>query len=209
MAYCPFIRSDFSFSPVRYQFSNGFKGYCMDENEMRNFVKAVADADRLQIVGLLAQKSASLSEINATLGFHPSDTRRHLDQLLQSGVIRISEGAYELDSNALEKLALQQFEGARAAFTPEAGLEKNQRQVLSAHLNTDGTIKQIPPQPAKRQVILDYLINAFSFEANYKEKEVNMILAHFHPDTATLRRALVDAEMLARERDGSRYWRPK
>jgi hypothetical protein len=181
----------------------------MNEIEMSNFVKALADADRLQIVGLLAQKSASLSEISAALGLPPSDTRRHLDQLLQSGVIRISERDYELDSNALKKLAYQQFEGARADFTPEAGLEKDQRQVLAAHLNTDGTIKQIPAQPAKRQVILDYLINAFSFEANYKEKEVNMILAHFHPDTAALRRALVDAGMLARVRDGSRYWRPK
>jgi hypothetical protein len=55
---------------------------------------------------------------------------------------------------------------------------------------------------------LDYLINAFSVGANYCEKEVNLILVHFDPDPATLRRALVDAGMLARDRDGSRYWRP-
>jgi ArsR family transcriptional regulator len=58
-------------------------------------------------------------------------------------------------------------------------------------------------------VILDYLINAFTVGANYTEKEVNLILAHFHPDTSGLRRDLIHAGMLERERDGSRYWRPK
>jgi len=181
----------------------------MDEKGMLDFVKAVADADRLRIVGLLVQKAASLSEISAELGFHPADTRRHLDQLLQSGVVRLNDSLYELDSDALEKLACQQFEGARPAFSPPADLEKNHRQVLAAHLNPDGTLKRFPTQPAKRQVILDYLINAFSFGANYNEKQVNLILAHFHPDTAALRRALVDAHMLRRESDGSRYWRPE
>jgi len=34
-------------------------------------------------------------------------------------------------------------------------------------------------------------------------------MAHFHPDTAALRRSLIDAGMLERERNGTRYWRPK
>jgi hypothetical protein len=80
--------------------------------------------------------------------------------------------------------------------------------VLAAYLKPDGTIRQFPQQPAKRQVILDYLVNIFSVGEHYSEKEVNLILVHFHPDTAALRRALVDAGMLSRERDGSRYWRP-
>ncbi len=86
---------------------------------------------------------------------------------------------------------------------------KNRRRVLAAYLNPDGTIKQIPFQPAKLQIILDYLINAFTVGANYTEKEVNLILANFNPDISGLRRDLVDAGMLERKRDGSRYWRPK
>ncbi len=79
--------------------------------------------------------------------------------------------------------------------------------MLASHLNKDGTIKQIPSQPAKLRVILDYLITAFTPGVNYTEKEVNTILRRFHLDTAGLRRDLVDANMLARESDGSRYWR--
>ena len=179
----------------------------MNETGTLNFVKALADADRLRIIGLLAQKSASLTEISQDLGFHPSDTHHHLDQLLQSGMVRQTEGVYALDSAALEKLSRPHLEGKRDVYIPGADLEKDKRRVLAAYLKPDGTIRQIPQQPAKRQVILDYMVNAFSVGAQYSEKEVNLILAHFHPDTAALRRLLVDAGMLSRQRDGSRYWR--
>ena len=181
----------------------------MDENEMVDFVKAIADAERLRIVGLLTQKPARLSEINEILGFHPADTQRHLDRLMQSGVVNLTNGFYKLDTKALEKRLRRQFEGERLTYTPESVMEKSAGKVLAAHLNPDGRIKTIPIQPAKLRVILDYLINAFTVGANYTEKEVNMILGQFHPDTAGLRRDLIDAGMLERERNGSRYWRPR
>jgi DNA-binding transcriptional ArsR family regulator len=138
----------------------------MDENEMVNFIKAIADADRLQIVGLLTHKSARLSEIIDAMGFHPTDTQHHLDLLLQSGVVRLSDGLYELDADALEKLKRQQFKGESPAYAPELSLEKNQKRVLAAYLNPDGTIKTIPLQPARLRIILDYLINAFTVGIN-------------------------------------------
>jgi hypothetical protein len=181
----------------------------MDENEMVNFLKTIADADRLRIVGLLTHTSARLSEIVNALGFHPADAQHHLNLLVESGVVRLSDGLYELDTKALEKLTRQQFKGGSPAYAPEPSLEKDKKRVLAAHLNADGTIKIIPLQSAKLHVILDYLINAFSVGMNYSEKEVNLILVHFHPDTSGLRRDLVEAGLLERERDGSRYWRPK
>ena len=42
------------------------------KTEMVAFVKAIADADRLRIIGLLTQRSARLSEIIEVLGFHSS-----------------------------------------------------------------------------------------------------------------------------------------
>jgi hypothetical protein len=36
---------------------------------------------------------------------------------------------------------------------------------------------------------------------------VNEILSHYNEDTAYLRRSLVDAKYMAREADGSAYWR--
>ena len=49
----------------------------------------------------------------------------------------------------------------------------------------------------------------FEDDTDYTEKEVNTILRRFHIDTAALRRYLVDHGLMARERDGSRYWRVK
>lgn len=181
----------------------------MDNNEMLDFIKAVADADRLRIIGLLAQKPASFSEIVNGMGFHPADARRHLDQLTRNGMVQLSGGLYDLNAAALEKLARTHLQAERPAFTPEPGSENEHRRVLAACLNADGTVKTIPAQPFKLHILLDYLVNAFTVGANYSEKEVNLILAHFHPDTAALRRYLIDAGMLERERNGSRYWRPK
>jgi len=48
---------------------------------------------------------------------------------------------------------------------------------------------------------------AFTPGAAYTEKEVNLIIKRFNADVSGLRRDLVDAGMLQRERDGSKYWR--
>jgi hypothetical protein len=181
----------------------------MNTKEMTAFVKAITDADRLRILGFLAQKPANLSDISAGTGFHPSDTHHHLERLEQGGVVQQVAGLYKLDDKALETLARHQFEGERRTYTPETDLEEDRHRVLAAYLNPDGTIKTFPLQAAKRQIVLEYLLRAFTVGAKYTEKEVNMILKQFHPDTAALRRYLVDASMLDRERDGSRYWRPK
>jgi len=174
---------------------------------MLDFVKALADADRLRIVGLLAQKPARLPEIASLLGLPTREAARALGHLVHAGVLRQEDGRYELDNHGLEKLARRQFEEGRPAYTPAPDLEKKARRVLAAYLNPDGTLKQLPFQAAKLRIILNYLINAFTVGANYTEKEVNLILARFHPDTSGLRRDLIDAGLLARERDGSRYWR--
>ena len=181
----------------------------MNKQEMLDFVKAIADVDRLRIIGLLAQKPARFSEIVNGMGFHPADAQRHLDQLIQNGIIQLADGVYDLNAAALEKLARTQLQAERPALVLEPELENDRRRILAAHLKPDGTIKTIPVQSSKLQVVLDYLINAFTLGANYSEKEVNVILAHFHPDTAALRRYLIDAGMLERERNGSRYWRTK
>jgi hypothetical protein len=81
------------------------------------------------------------------------------------------------------------------------------RRVLKNFLNADGTLKQIPPMGNKLLIILNFIVDAFAFDATYTEKEVNTILRRFHIDTAALRRYLVDYGLMSRESDGTRYWR--
>lgn len=175
--------------------------------DMLDFVKAMSDADRLRIIGVLAQRSARVAEVASELGMPVRDAFNHLEFLEFVGVVRKTEEVYELEAHGLEALSKKQFGGPRESYTPAPDLDEKSRKVLVSYLNKDGTIKQLPSQPAKLRVILDYLITAFTPGVNYTEKEVNTILRRFHLDTAGLRRDLVDAKMLARESDGSRYWR--
>jgi len=177
--------------------------------EMLDFVKAMSDADRLRIIGLLTQRRASHADIATKLNLPLREVVDHLAFLEHIGVVSQKEDQYELNENKLATLARDNFAGGRPSYVPAPDLDPASKKVLKAYLNADGSIKQIPNQPAKLQVILNYLIQAFSPDTNYTEKEVNQILRRFHEDTAGLRRDLVDAKMLDRESDGSRYWRVK
>ena len=175
--------------------------------EILSFVKALASADRLRIVGLLSRGANRAAGIADALGMHPSDVMRHLEQLRASGVISEAGGVYDLNEKTIESLARSQFMGKRSAYAPEEDTEENVRKVLKAYLNADGTIRQIPQMWNKLLIILNFIVDAFAFDANYTEKEVNTILRRFHVDTAALRRHLVDHRLMARESDGSKYWR--
>ena len=96
----------------------------MDQQEMLDFVKAIADADRLRIIGLLAQKPSRFSEIVIGMGFHPADAQRHLDQLIQIGIIQLADGVYDLNTATLEKLARTQLQAERPAFGIGTGIGK-------------------------------------------------------------------------------------
>ena len=174
---------------------------------MNDFDQAIAQAERLRIIGLLTLKPGTPEKISETLGFHPADTDNHLETLMKAGLVRFHDGIYELEETALSQLTQPQFVNELQARLIEPRREDERRQVLKAYLNPDGTLKSLPAQAAKLQVTLEFLIYCFCLGANYTEKEVNTILIHFHPDTSALRRYLVEAGLLKRERDGSRYWR--
>ena len=181
--------------------------------EILDFVKAVSDVERLRIIGALTRGPARAADIAENLGMPFRDAIGHLAFLAFVNVVkaqpaeRKQDEVYELEPSGLEKLSQQQFGGRRESYTPAPNLDNKTRKVLAAHLNADGSIRQIPHQPAKLRVILDYIVAVFTPGANYTEKEVNTILRRFHLDVAGLRRDLIDAGLMQRESDGSRYWR--
>lgn len=68
-----------------------------------------------------------------------------------------------------------------------------------------GRLASIPAQQSKRRVVLEHLVRVFEAGVRYPEREVNALLAVWHPDTAALRRYLVDEGLLTRE--AGVYWR--
>lgn len=180
-----------------------------EQPEILAFVKAMASADRLRIIGVLVRGRATQSEIAEQLHMPVRDVFNHLAFLMHVGVINETDGVYDLDEKAIESLARGQFEGKRAAYVPPENEQEDVRKVLKNFLNADGSLKQIPPMGNKLLIILNFIVDAFAFDTNYTEKEVNSILRRFHVDTAALRRYLVDNGLMARESNGTSYWRVK
>jgi hypothetical protein len=175
--------------------------------EVMDFVKAMASADRLRVIGVLVRGPSTQAQIADQLHVPVRDVFDHLSFLVQAGVIRESDGVYELDEKAVEALARGQFEGQRPAYDAKDAKQEDARKVLKNFLNADGSLKQLPPMGNKLLIVLNFIVDVFAYDTFYTEKEVNTILRRFHPDTAALRRYLVDYKLMAREGDGSKYWR--
>ncbi len=77
--------------------------------------------------------------------------------------------------------------------------------VLSNFVGTGDRLLGIPAQRKKRLAILRWLAEDFQPGLRYAEAEVNRIIGRRHPDFATLRRLLVDEELMQRRR--GIYWR--
>jgi hypothetical protein len=179
------------------------------QHEMLNFVKALFHVDRLRMIGALTtQQGATIQELAQSLNLPFRDVFHHLTFFERLGVVRKQNDLYILNPDGVDSLARRQFDGQpHESYTPAPDLSEQRRKVLKAYLNADGSLKQIPSQPGKLQIILDYVVEAFTPGALYTEKEVNTLMRRFHIDTAALRRYLVDRGMLERKSDGSQYWR--
>ena len=180
-----------------------------EQPEILSFIKAMASVERLRIIGVLARGRATQAEIAGQLHLPVRDVFDHLAFLKHVGVIHETDGVYDLDEKAIESFSRGQFQGKRPSYEASQEEPEDVRKVLKSFLNPDGTLKQLPPQGNKLLVVLNFLVDAFAFDTNYTEKEVNTILRRFHVDTAALRRYLVDNGLMDRESDGTRYWRVK
>jgi len=181
------------------------------ESELLTFFKALADENRLKIVGLLAQQPRSVEEIAGAIGLSMSTTSHHLARLSKAGLVSARADGhyyiYSLHTDALHEMAqrLLQDEQIRQLSAP-AEPDAYDQKVLASFLDTEGRIKAIPAQDKKLQVILRYVVKAFQPGLRYPEKQVNEILSHYNEDTAFLRRSLVEYRLMQREGGGGSYW---
>jgi hypothetical protein len=69
----------------------------------------------------------------------------------------------------------------------------------------NGKIATVPAKKSRRRLLLDTIAQAFEPGVRYTERRVSLFLRAIHDDYASLRRYLVDEDMLSRA-DGE-YWR--
>ncbi|BAT55622.1 ArsR family transcriptional regulator [Nostoc sp. NIES-3756] len=181
-----------------------------------NFFKALADENRLRIVGTLANQEYSVEELAKLMQLKESIVSHHLAKLQKFNLVSIcpkgNTHLYKLDSAALQTMGKEIFQVNRTPVLDNGESETWSKQVLKNFFEGDHSLenstvrlKEIPASRKKRLVILKWLANQFHVGVNYPEREVNAILQNYHPDYATLRRDLIDNQLMQRSK--SIYWR--
>jgi biotin operon repressor len=180
------------------------------DEQLLTFFKALADANRLKIVGLLSQHPYSVEQLAAMLNLRSPTVSHHLKLLSEAGLVSARAESYynlyQLEPGILEQIASHLVaQDKLPKMAAEVDLEAYDRMVLRNILLPDGRLKVIPAQRKKREVVLKHILKSFQPDVRYTEKQVNEILAHFHDDTATLRREMIVYKMM--QRAEGVYWR--
>ena len=180
------------------------------DETLLTFFKALADANRLKIIGLLAQEPYSVEQLAAMLGLRPPTVSHHLKLLSEAGLVSARAESYynlyQLETGALEQIAHSLLaRETLPSMAAEVDMDAYDKMVLRNILQPDGRLKVIPAQRKKREVVLRHILKGFQPGVHYKEQQVNEILARFHDDTATLRREMIVYKLM--DRAGGEYWR--
>jgi hypothetical protein len=170
----------------------------------RELVGLLADDDRRRVFAALILGADDADTVRAQSGLDARAAGRALQRLIDSGlVIRGDDGALFVLGEAFALAA--RAEAEREPRVDEYADEPAEvARVLRAFVR-DGRLLSIPSVHAKRLVVLDWLVQRFEPGRRYSEAMVNLMLGQAHPDTAALRRYLVDEDMLSR--DHGQYWR--
>lgn len=180
--------------------------------ELLVFFKALSDANRLKIIGLLAQNETSVEQLSGLLGVSVSTTSHHLSILAKVGLVAArAEGHfyyYSLRTEVLKTMAEKMLKtGDLPQISNSVDMDGFDKKVLAAFLDAEGRIKAFPAQEKKFLVILRHVVRSFEPGKRYTEKEVNEILSRFNDDTASLRRGMVEYHFMDRQGGGGEYWR--
>jgi predicted transcriptional regulator len=191
----------------------------MGEEALRvvlQFFRALADASRLRLLGVLADRECSVEELAGLLGLTSPTVSHHLHKLKELGLVRMrQEGTthlYALDEAALRRLSKEALTPGRlVSLADDVEGDAWERKVLRDFFEGE-RLKAIPTVHKqhgrkKLEIVLRWLAERFEPGVRYTEREVNEVLQRHHPDTATLRRELVAAGRGLMRRERGVYWR--
>jgi DNA-binding HxlR family transcriptional regulator len=178
-------------------------------DKLLTFFKALADANRLKIIGLLANQPSTVEKLALQLGLSAATVSHHLSKLSEADLVTAKADGhysiYSLRTDVLESLSrtlLARDNLPRLA--EDVDVDAYERKVINDFTNPDGSLRSFPSQRKKMIVLLGYLSRAFKKGEHYAEKEVNEILQQYHPDFASLRRDLIDVGYM--QRAAGEYW---
>lgn len=162
----------------------------------------LAEPDRLATFAAVVLGADTVAQVAAATGRPVRETAVALRRLTDGGLVsQDRDGALVADQAAFKE-AVRAVAPGRPPATEDP--DPARAAVLRAFIK-DGRLVQLPAARGKRRVVLQHIAASFEPGVKYPERTVDAVLRAWHPDHATLRRYLVDEELMARE--AGTYWR--
>lgn len=162
----------------------------------------LAEPDRLAAFAAVVLGARTAEDVAGATGLTSRQVAVALRRLTDGGLVEASGGELVADAGAFKTAVREAAPGKE----PDTDLhpDPSRAAVLRTFIR-DGRLVQIPAARGKRRVVLEHIAMAFEPGRKYPERVVDAVLRAWHPDHATLRRYLVDEELM--DREAGRYWR--
>ncbi len=191
------------------------------QTDLLYMLKALADEQRLTMLGLLSEREYTITELAERLKLTEPTISHHVRKLRESGLVtlrmagnqhfcrtnesriaRFKSYVAEIDTPPTAERAKDSSDNA---WIDALDWSDEDKKILRSH-TFDGRLVRMPVKDKKWLVILRWAAARFEPGVRYSEKEVNAILTEINADYATLRRSLVEYGFMRRERGGGDYW---
>lgn len=179
-----------------------------------HLLKAVADDNRLTMVGLMNERERTVGEMAGLLALAEPTVSHHVSKLRGAGLLLLrmagSQRFYRTNPARLDEFRRYAAEiGSLPTDSQPAAVDNTwiealdvpeaDKKVLRTYMA--GTrLTQFPNREKRWLVILRWLVTLFEPGVRYSEKEVNAILTRVHEDYALMRRDLIEYGFMRRAR---------
>lgn len=173
------------------------------EQDCIKIFKCLADKSRLLIINNLIESPMYVELLSERLGLSPSTISFHLKKLEEVKLVYSVKEQYYVVYHLNNDMLSLSLKDLINVTEPERDIQTERedqykRSVIDAFFEY-GKLKSIPVQQKKRKIVLEKIAEKFQLGKLYSEREVNIIIADFHDDFCTIRREMIEFNMLERE----------
>jgi Uncharacterized protein conserved in bacteria len=184
----------------------------MQLDKVVSYHKALADANRLRMLVLLADGERNGLELAEKLGVTPATVTHHAAKLREASLINerrekntiyFSLNHYFLKNSAAAAADfIYRGTNARDELHPmDEELTRLKESVIRNFFDKNGKLKQIPSQLKKKLIVLEHIVAGLEKSRTYTEKEINAYIKQYHDDFATIRREFIMHQFMFREKE--------
>lgn len=164
----------------------------------RDLIGILAQTDRRDAFAALALGATTVAQVAERAGLRPAAAAVALQKLVDGRI-----AAYDADARTY-RLIDDTF---RLAVQAEVRISGRGGGDGAGAYFRKGRLTSIPGKAEIRSRVLAVVADSFEAEVTYSEAKVNAICGQWFDDWVTLRRALVDEDLLRRDGSGTQYER--